>query len=60
MDKIQIILISFGLIFVLNCLRGGAKMDSLIGIPPCGSIYWGFNFMMMVVGYCLTKFVIAR
>jgi hypothetical protein len=36
-------------LFVLgmSLLKGGKGKISLIGVPPCGMLYWSFNFLVL-------------
>lgn len=44
------------LIVFLSLLKGGKGMGSLIGIPPCGILYWIMNFV--IIGTCF--FITAK
>ena len=55
--KIILLVISFIGVFAAFFLRGGKRMDSIIGIKACVIIYWIVNLCLLVACIIWTLFI---
>lgn len=54
-EKIKVMVYAVLTTLILSLLRGSISFNSIIGVSPCGVVFWVFNILHMALCYLFAK-----